>query len=54
MPFDLGQILGPLFGAIAAYAAIRADLAALRARVEMIETALERAHERIDDCIHRH
>lgn len=54
LPFDLGQILGPLFGAIAAYAAIRADLAALRARVDMLETALGRAHARIDDCINRH
>lgn len=42
-------LLGAAGGGITAYAAIRSDLAALRATVEILAKSLERAHERIDD-----
>ena len=41
-------IIGAAAGAFGAYAAIRADLAALKAKMEVHERSLERAHERID------
>ena len=42
-------IIGAAAGAFGAYAAIRSDLAALKARLEIHEKSLERAHARIDD-----
>jgi hypothetical protein len=49
---DLGiifqAIIGAAAGAFGAYAAIRSDLAALKAKMEVHERSLERAHERID------
>ena len=42
-------IIGAAAGAFGAYAAIRSDLAALKARLEIHEKSLERAHVRIDD-----
>ena len=41
-------LIGAAGGAAAAYVAIRSDLAALKARMEIHERGLERAHERID------
>lgn len=45
---EITQILGPLLGAIAAYAAIRADLAAIRVRLEHHAERIKDAHDRID------
>ena len=49
---DLGVIvqavIGAAAGAFGAYVAIRSDLAALKAKMEIHERSLERAHERID------
>lgn len=45
--------LGPLIAAFGAYAAIRADLAAMRVQIQVLEKSLERAHERIDSLTHR-
>lgn len=41
-------LIGAAGGAAAAYVAIRSDLAALKARMEIHERGLERAHDRID------
>lgn len=47
------QIFLPLMGAagggLAAYIAIRSNLAALNTQVAIMQKSLERAHERIDD-----
>lgn len=45
----LQSVIGAAAGAAAAYAAIRSDLAALKAKMEIHERSLERAHERIDN-----
>jgi hypothetical protein len=45
--------IGPLVAAFGAYAAIRADLAAMRVQLAMMEKSLEKAHERIDALTHR-
>ena len=45
---DWTTILGPLLGAVAAYAAIRADLAAIRVRVEHHAERIKDAHDRLD------
>jgi hypothetical protein len=54
----VGSIMGPLAGAVAAYYAIRQDLAVLRVRLDAHERAVEQiskradvAHERIDDVL---
>jgi outer membrane lipoprotein SlyB len=54
----IGAVVGPLAGAVAAYYAIRQDLAVLRVRIDShdqtIVQALKRAdnaHERIDDVL---
>jgi len=41
-------VIGASAGAFGAYVAIRSDLAALKAKMEIHERSLERAHERID------
>lgn len=45
---DWTPILGPLLGAIAAYGAIRADLAAIRARLDHQAERIKDAHDRLD------
>lgn len=50
----IGAGLGAGGGSIAAYAAIRSDLAALRAVVEILSSSLNRAHQRIDEMQQRH
>jgi hypothetical protein len=54
----IGSIMGPLAGAVAAYYAIRQDLAVLRVRLDAHEQAMQQlhkrtdtAHERIDDVL---
>ena len=47
------QIVGTGFAAIGVYAAIRADLAQLNARVKHAEDSAHRANDRIDDLIRR-
>jgi hypothetical protein len=47
----LGTIFSALFGGVAAYVAIRSDLAELKARMQHAEDANKRAHERIDDLL---
>lgn len=49
----LVQLVGTAFAAIGVYAAIRADLAQLNARVKHAEDTAARAHERIDSIITR-
>jgi hypothetical protein len=44
-----GTVISALVGGIAAYAAIKSDLADLKARMQLAEEANKRAHERIDD-----
>lgn len=45
----LGTVVSALVGGVAAYVAIRSDLAELKARMRNAEEANKRAHERIDD-----
>jgi len=47
----IGTIVSALVGGVAAYVAIRSDLAALKARMDNAEHANKRAHERIDDLL---
>lgn len=47
------QLVGTAFAAIGVYAAIRADLAQLNARVKHAEDIANRAHDRIDSVIAR-
>lgn len=47
----LGTIVSALVGGVAAYVAIRSDLAELKARMLHAEEANKRAHERIDDLL---
>lgn len=47
----LGTILSALFGGVAAYVAIRSDLADLKARMNHAEETGKRAHQRIDDLL---
>lgn len=54
----VGSIMGPLAGAVAAYYAIRQDLAVLRVRLDAHDEAarqlhkrVDTAHERIDDVL---
>lgn len=54
----LGAIVGPIAGAVAAYYAIRQDLAVLRVRIDAHDQTLvqalrraDNAHERIDDVL---
>lgn len=56
----LGSVIAPLAGAVAAYVAIRQDLAVLRTRVDAHDQTLAQlhkradvAHERIDDILTR-
>jgi flagellin-like hook-associated protein FlgL len=45
---EFATFLGPLLGAIAAYAAIRADLAAIRVRLDHQQERIRDAHDRLD------
>lgn len=54
----IGSIVAPIAGAVAAYYAIRQDLAVLRTRVDAHEQTITQlhkradgAHERIDDVL---
>lgn len=54
----IGSVLGPIAGAVAAYYAIRQDLAVLRTRIDAHDQTLAQlhkrtdvAHERIDDVL---
>ena len=47
----IGTVISALVGGIAAYAAIRSDLAELKARMRHAEDANKRAHERIDNLM---
>lgn len=40
---------GAVAGGLAAYVGIRADLAALKARMTLAETSLSHVHKRVDD-----
>lgn len=54
MPEWLGNLLGLMAGGgIGAYAAIRADLAALRVKAEIALEAANSAHSRIDQHLGR-
>jgi hypothetical protein len=44
-------MIGPALGAVAAYVAIRTDLASIKARIENHGEAITRAHDRIDDIL---
>ena len=45
-------VIGSVLGAIAAYVAIRSDLAELKARMTNTEKAADQAHDRIDKILH--
>lgn len=47
------QLVGTGFAAVGVYAAIRADLAQLNARLKRAEEDASRAHDRIDSLIAR-
>jgi len=54
----LGSVIAPIAGAVAAYVAIRQDLAVLRTRIDAHDQTLAQlhkrtdgAHERIDDVL---
>lgn len=49
----LAPLLGALSGGIAAYVAIRADLAATKATIALLTHSVQRAHDRIDSHIER-
>jgi hypothetical protein len=56
----IGSVLAPIAGAVAAYYAIRQDLAVLRTRIDAHDQTLAQlhrradgAHERIDDILTR-
>lgn len=53
MPEWLSELLPVIGGAAAVYAAIRADLAYLRAKAEQAVASAESAHRRIDDFFQR-
>ena len=49
MPLDLLlQLLGPVGAAVGMYAAVRADLAAMRMLAQLAHESAEAAHRRID------
>jgi len=43
------HLIGTAFGAVAAYVAIRSDLSAMKATIEILSKSLDRAHVRIDE-----
>ena len=45
------SILGAAAGAVGAYVAIRTDLAALKARMDIVERSSDQAHSRIDNIL---
>lgn len=47
----VSAIMGPALGAVAAYVAIRSDLASIKARIEGHGEAINRAHDRIDEIL---
>lgn len=49
----ISAIAPAALGAIAAYAAIRSDLAEMKAQIKMQGEAITRAHDRIDDILAR-
>jgi hypothetical protein len=53
VPDWLWQVLGMMAGAASVYAAIRADLAALKVKAEMALTSASEAHQRIDAHLQR-
>lgn len=54
---EINQVFGPLvsalIGGVAAYVAIRSDLAALKARMDNAEKSADQAHSRIDSMLHQ-
>lgn len=44
----VAQLLGMVGVAVGVYAGIRADIASMRARIEIMKEDLQRAHDRID------
>jgi hypothetical protein len=49
----IGQVIAGAFGGLGVYAAIRADLAQLNARVKFAEDHANKAHERIDNLMRK-
>lgn len=49
----LGPMIGAIIGGVAAYVAIRADLAELKARMTIAEKVGDNAHDRIDSIMQR-
>lgn len=54
MPDWLMQLMGPAGAAVAVYAAIRADLAALHVKADSARDSATRAHARIDGMMAHH
>jgi hypothetical protein len=57
MTIDLNQLIGTIIsaaaGGLAAYVAIRTDLADLKARMLNVEDASKNSHARIDMILHK-
>lgn len=49
----VAQIIGTFFAAIGVYAAIRADLAQVNARLKLAEEGITRVSTRLDDLVDR-
>jgi len=49
----LQALIGAAAGAFGAYVAIRSDLAELKAKVEVLHTATDKAHSRIDQILNK-
>jgi hypothetical protein len=53
MSVIIQALIGAAAGAFGAYVAIRSDLAHLRARVDMLHDATDKAHSRIDQLMQK-
>jgi hypothetical protein len=53
MSVVIQALIGAAAGAFGAYVAIRSDLAQLRAKVDMLHDATDKAHTRIDQLMQK-
>jgi len=53
MSVVIQALIGAAAGAFGAYVAIRSDLAELKARVEVLHNATDKAHSRIDQILNK-
>jgi len=53
MSVVIQALIGAAAGAFGAYVAIRSDLAEVKARVEVLHSATDKAHSRIDQILNK-